>query len=57
MTSALNIIALAFYKQLLARGIETISIEDCQEMLRASIDEATAVGEAMEKRTTERTPA
>lgn len=54
MTSALSIMALALYKQFLARGIETISIEQCEAMLRAAIDEATAVGEDMEKRARER---
>lgn len=54
MTSALSIMALALYKQFLARGIETISIQECEVMLRAAIDEATRVGEDMEKRIRER---
>lgn len=57
MTSALSVMALALYKQLLARGIETISLEECREMLRASIDEAAGVGEDMEKRAKDRAPA
>ena len=57
MTSALSIMALALYKQMVARGIDTISIRDCEEMLRASIDEAAGVGRDIEKRIEERAPA
>lgn len=57
MTSALSIMALAFYKQTLAQGRDVFTIEEIEAMLRASIDEAAGVGEDMAKREKERDPA
>lgn len=57
MTSAASILALAFYKQTIARQRDVFSIEEIEEMLTASIAEAASVGEDMERHAREREPA
>lgn len=56
MTSALSIMALAFYKQTLSLDRDVFTIEEIETMLRASIEEAAGVGRDMEKRAKVRDP-
>jgi hypothetical protein len=53
--SVISIMALAHFKQLLARGIE-LPIEDCQAIMAAVIEETAGIGAEME-RAKERVPA
>lgn len=57
MTSAISIMALAFYKQTIALDRDVFSIEEIEAMLAASIKEAASVGEHMERGIREREPA
>lgn len=45
MISSLTLIAAAVQAELLARGVKCLTVDDCQEILRVSIDKALRASE------------
>lgn len=45
MISSLTLIAVALQRELFERGVKFLTVDDCQEILRSSIDKALRAGE------------
>lgn len=48
--SSLTLIAAAMQRELFNRGVGFLTVDDCQEILRVSIDKALRTGERVTKR-------
>ncbi len=44
MISSLTLIAVALQRELFERGVKFLTVDDCQEILRVSIDKALRAG-------------